>query len=136
MKPKAYEDDKANIPSRLTRLETGLESLQQDVQSLAKSVGELVRREGRPNYTAWGIALSAIAVIGAIAATAVFGPITSLDRISFERTNTSIRDRERLADRLDQAIRNEQVRNNDFGERLGKVEAMYDLFVAGKLRME
>ncbi len=129
-------DQARGLDARLARLETGVASLSREVESLARSVGDLIKREGKPNYTAWGVAISAIAVIGGIASMAVFGPINALEQISAERTATSIRDRERLGDRLDQAIRDEQARNNMYGERIGRAEAVYDLIRAGKLRME
>lgn len=117
-------------PDRITRLETLVATLTANVDKLESSVQTLVTNQGRPNWSALGVMLSALAMMGAMCAALIFGPISANEK--------NIAEVQARGESLDTQIREmviaEQQRNNAIGERLAKEEAVTWLYTSGMLR--
>lgn len=112
-----------------------MSALAEHIDRLAKIVTghqEQINRLGKPNWSALGVAMSAILAVVALAAAVVFGPIEALQ----EADRTSIRDRERMYDQLASLITTEQARNNLLEREMGGLLMANELFRAGRLKLE
>lgn len=107
---------------RLARLEAIVESLADEVKTLAGSVRSIAAREGRPNWNMLGVfSTVVIALVGAM----FLGPIQANQN-----------DISEVKRDLNAAIQREMARNNQLEREMGEVQMINRLFVAGKLKLE
>lgn len=110
---------------KLAKLEANIAALTANVEALSRDVGALTKAMGRPNYSMLSVGLAGVGLIGAVAATALFGPISNnAERIQETRTD------------LTGWIRDEQRRNNELEREMGARNAIDQLFMAGKLKLD